>query len=176
MTRRLAAYGRSQDGYTLVEVIIASAIGLMVMTGLTSIILTSVKAVNTATGRVEASSQIRSFQYFAHDDFARSSPPPGDGCGAAPWTCPIVLTGTQVSNSTTPAAYSYQVTYSWNQANQTLDRQVGSSSPIHAATDVSAFSWYLDSSAAKLTVVVSLTVTVLGYSESQTMRFYPQLN
>src|SRR5690349_2168231 len=103
MTTRIGRHGRSQGGYTLVEVVIASSIGLMIMTGLTSVILTSVRAVGTATSRIQASSQIRSFEYFAYDDFARSSLPPSDGCGPAPWTCPIVLTGTQVSNSTTPA-------------------------------------------------------------------------
>ncbi len=177
MTKRLGTHGRSQGGYTLVEVVIASAIGLMIMTGLTSVILTSVQATNTATSRVQASSQIRSFEYFAYDDFARSSPPQSDSCGTSPWTCPIVLAGTQVSNSTTPAPNeTFQVSYTWDQTNHTLDRQVGSNSPIHASTSVTAFSWYVDNSTPHQTVVVSLTVTVQTYSESATMRFYPRLN
>jgi pantothenate synthetase len=41
------------------------------------------------------------------------------------------------------------------------------------ATDVSAFAWYVDTNS---TVVVSITVTVQSYSESETFRFYPRIN
>jgi type II secretory pathway pseudopilin PulG len=161
---------RSQGGYTLVEVVIASALGMVVMTALTSVILTSWRAGNTAVGRVEASSEIRNFQFRAYDDFAQSGLPVSSGCGAAGCSTPIVLTGPQVGDS---------VTYSWD-SKKFLDRtrtclppngcQAGGSSR-HVATDVTYFSWYLDGR----TVVVRLTVTVLDYSETQTMRFYPRV-
>ena len=48
-----------------------------------------------------------------------------------------------------------------------------------AASSVSAYSWYLDSSGANPTVVVSMTVTIDSYnskySQSQTLRFYPRI-
>lgn len=170
---------RNQDGYTLVEVIIASALGLVVMTALTSVVLTTWRGTQTAVGRVEASSEIRNLEYRAYDDFARSGIPGLSGCGDqranACTTSPIVLIGWQVSNSGPPAPSPYQVTYRWDGAGF-LDRQVGGNPPVHLATDVTAFSWYLDGTAPNQTVVINLTVTVQGYGESQTMRFYPRVN
>ena len=75
MIGNLRGYARGQGGYTLVEVIVASAIGAILMAGLTSVILTSVRANNIASSRIEASSQIRSFQFSAYDEFARSDIP-----------------------------------------------------------------------------------------------------
>jgi prepilin-type N-terminal cleavage/methylation domain-containing protein len=181
MKPTIGAYVRSQDGFTLVEVVIASAIGLMLMTALTSVILTSVRAAATATSRIEASSQIRNFQMRAYDDFAASGVPDPSTC-ASPPGCSIVLSGTQVSNSIAPTPAPYQVTYVWNgTAGSPLDRQAGGSTE-HLATSVSAFSWVLAGSAPNQTVVVSLTVTVQAYgtgqsySQSQTLRFYPRVN
>lgn len=165
---------RGQDGYTLVEVIIAAALGALLLSALTSVVLTSWRGAATASGRVEASGQIRNFEYFAYDDFARSSTPNAGGCvQSSPCTTqPLVLTGFQVSNST-PVPASLQVTYAWD-GSQFLDRTVSSTGATeHAATGVSAFSWYVDTNA---TVVVSLTVTVQAYSESQTFRFDPRMN
>ena len=177
MRRRLGTYARGQGGYTLVEVIIASAIGAVVLAGLTSVILTSYRAANIATSRVEASGQIRNFEFFAYDDFARSGMPGVPGtCGLPPnppcQTQPLVLPGFQASNSATPVVQPLQVTYAWDGV-QFLDRQVGSSS-LHAATDVSAFSWYLDPT--NQDVVVTLTITVQAFTEYQTFRFQPRLN
>lgn len=176
MRRRLSRYARGQAGYTLIEVVIASAMGAIVMGALTSVILTSVRAGNTATSRIEASGQIRNFVLQAYDDFAGSEVPDRSTCAPAPSACSIVLTGTRVSNSITPTQGPYTVTYTWNgTAGTPLDRQVGGNS-AHVATSVSAFSWYLDGIAPYQTVVVSLTVTVQAYSESQTLRFYPRVN
>jgi hypothetical protein len=67
---------------------------------------------------------------------------------------------------------SFQVSYTWDGSNF-LDRAIASTGVSeHAATNVTAFSWYIDTDA---TVVVSLTVTVQSYSESQTFRFDPRL-
>lgn len=172
-----AQYWRGQSGYTLIEVIITSALTLVVMSALTSVILTSVRAANTAASRVEASSQIRNFEYRAYDDFAHSGVPTVVSCGSASVRCsttPIVLSGPQW-HSSPPAASDYQVTYIWD-GGRFLDRQVAASPPIHLVTNVRAFSWYIDGTPPKQTVVVSLTVAVLDYSESQTFRFYPRLN
>jgi hypothetical protein len=81
-----------------------------------------------------------------------------------------VLIGYQVSNST-PVPATFQVTYTWDKDAGFLDRAVARGSTAHAATDVSAFSWYVD---ANSTVVVNMTVTVQAYSQSQTFRFYPR--
>jgi prepilin-type N-terminal cleavage/methylation domain-containing protein len=175
--KRPIGYARSQNGYTLIEVIIASALGVVVMTALTSVVLTTWRAGTIATSRVEASSQIRSFEFYAYDDFARSGAPVPSGCGAPGNPCttqPLVLGGFQASNSATPVPAAYQVTYKWDSAQQFLDRQVGSNAPLHAATSVSAFSWYVDP--ASQSVVVTLTVTVQAYTQYQTFRFLPRLN
>ena len=169
-------YGRHQEGYTLVELIIASAVGVILMTGLTSVILTSVQAGVTATSRVEASSQIRNFGLNAYDDFALSGLKTLLGC-TSPCSSPITLQGLRASNLSSPAASNFMVTYTWQSASnpQTLDRQVGGSPPVRAATGVTAFSWYVDGSPPNQTVVVMLTVTVNAYAESQTFRFHPRL-
>jgi prepilin-type N-terminal cleavage/methylation domain-containing protein len=176
-------YARSQGGYTLVELIVASAIGLMVMTALTSVVLTSWRASTTATSRIEASGQIRNFQFEAYDDFALSSLPIPAGCAATitdPCTTPIVLQGSRASNATTPAISPYTVTYTWDSGSQLLERQtkVGTNPLVNfdAATGVTAFSWYLDGSAANQTVVVTISITVQSYIETQTLRFYPRVN
>ena len=166
-------YVRSQGGFTLIEVIIASAIGLMVMTALTSVVLTSVRAASVATGRVEASSQIRAFEQRAYDDFAHSGIP--SSCPTPPPTVCIVLTGLQASNSPTPAAAQTSVMYTWDGVTTFLDRQSATGAVTHIATGLTSFSWYVDGTAPYQTVVVSLTVTVSNYSESQTFRFYPRV-
>jgi prepilin-type N-terminal cleavage/methylation domain-containing protein len=169
---KFALYARSQNGYTLVEVVIACAIGAILMVGLTSVVLTSVRAANTATSRVEASAQLRSFQFFAADDFALSSVPSASGCPCT--TQPIVLKGLRASNAATPVASAYTVSYTWD-GTQFVNRQITGNPSQHAATGVTAFSWYVDTSAARATVVVSLTITVGSYQESQTLRFLPQV-
>ena len=171
---KAASSTRGQNGYTLVEVIIAVALGALLMSALTSVVLTSWKAANIASSRVEASSQIRNFELFAYDDFARSSAPIATGCAlSSPCTTqPLVLNGYQVRN-TTPVPDSVQVSYTWD-GSSFLERAVaGTGVTEHAATNVSAFSWYVDTNA---TVVVGLTVTVQAYSESQTFRFDPKMN
>jgi prepilin-type N-terminal cleavage/methylation domain-containing protein len=170
-----AKYWRDQSGYTLIEVVITSALTLVVMSALTSVVLTSVRAANTATGRVEASSQIRNFEYRAYDDFAHSGVPAASCSVSVPCsTAPLVLSGPQW-HSSPPSASNYQVTYTWDGASF-LDRQVAGDASIHLLANAKAFSWYLDDTPPKQTVVVNLTVVVLGYSESQTFRFYPRLN
>jgi prepilin-type N-terminal cleavage/methylation domain-containing protein len=177
MTGRLSRHARRQDGYTLVEVIITCALGAILMSALTSVILTSVRAGITATSRVEASGQIRSFQSFAYDDFAHSGVPSPTGCGTAGNPCttqPIVLDGLRASNSPTPAVTQYVVTYRWD-GTSVVNRQVGSTIK-HAANSVTDFSWYLAGTGQYRTVVVRMTVTVQSYSESQSLRFYPRVN
>ncbi len=177
MSRELKRYTSSQSGYTLIEVVIASAIGAVLMGGLFSVIYTSWQSVKTATSRVEASQQIRSFQLFAYDDFARSSLPDPNGCvGTPPTSCTIELGGVQASNLTTPVTAPYPVSYTWDVQTGFLDRVAGTNPPLHAASNVTAFSYYLDGAAPNQTVVVSLTVTFQSYSESQTLRFFPEVN
>lgn len=167
---------RAQSGFTLVELIIALAISVVVATALVEIVLTTATASNVAFGRVEASSQIRSFELRAESDFARSSLPSLSGCGSGPGspcsTAPIVLTGLQASNSTSPTTSLVTVTYAWD-GTANLDRSVGGSS-TRLGTSVTSFSWYEDSTTN--TVVIEMTVTVLSYSESQSFVFYPRVS
>ena len=170
---------RSQSGFTLVELLVASAIGVIVMTGLTSVVFTSWKAGSIATGRIEASSQIRNFQYEGYDDFALANLPTPTGCAgtiASPCTTqPIVLDGFQANNSANPSISAYHVTYTWDGSN-VLHRQIGNNAPREAAWGVSAFAWYIDGSPPNQTVVAVISITVQSYTETQTLRFYPRVN
>jgi len=178
---RMAARRRRQGGYTLIELIIASAIGLLVMSALTSVVLTMTIGANTATSRVEASAQIRNFQFTAYDDFALSRPPAPSGCGTPSSPCTtqtMVLMGDRMPNETGGVPQLFTARYTWDQSQQTVTRFVGSGSRV-AASGVTSFSWYVDTSAPHPVVVVSLTVTVSAngtpYSESQTLLFYPRV-
>lgn len=158
---------KGQGGFTLVELLITAAIGALLLAALSSVVLTSWQATNVASSRVQASSEVRNFEYYAYDDFTRSSVPNAGACApASPCTTqPLTLIGYQVSSPVT-------VTYAWD-GSQFVDRTTGTGPSRHMATDVSAFSWYIDTNS---TVVVSMTVTVQSYSESETFRFYPRVN
>lgn len=183
MNERQARRARSQGGFTLIELIIASAMGLVVMSALTSVVFTTYQADQMATSRVNAAGQIRSFQQTAYGDFATSSVPttPG-GCGTLAQPCAqgqaIILHGCAwVSNPALPDGGSWQartVTYGWDSTAQVVNRTVSPAPPHVSATGVPALSWYVDSAAGQ-TVVVTITATAGTYSQSQTMRFYPRV-
>jgi prepilin-type N-terminal cleavage/methylation domain-containing protein len=186
-----AARRKQQAGFTLIELIIATALGVLVMGALTSVVLTTVLAANTANARIQASSQVRSFQFTAYDDVALARPPGGPGCGtpATPCTTQVmVLQGSRVPSATgtlgTPSAYT--VRYAWDSTAQLITREAlkdaldpNSKVSRVVATNVTAYSWYVDTSGAHPTVVVSMTVTVAAYdtiyNESQTLLFYPRV-
>jgi prepilin-type N-terminal cleavage/methylation domain-containing protein len=184
VTPKQAARLRRQAGYTLIEVIIASALGLLVMSAMTSVVLTSVLAANTATGRVEASTQVRNFQQSAYDDFALSSSPsiPSGCSGTAGSPCTyqaLVLQGSRMPNTVNGAAALYSVTYTWDPVQHSVTRAVTGVSTRTTSENVTAYSWYVDGSGAYPSVVVSMTVTIASYNtsyaESQTLRFYPRV-
>ena len=176
-----AARRRAQAGYTLIELMVATAIGLVVMGALTSIFVTTVLGANAATGRVEASSQIRSFQLVAYDDFALSRPPAPAGCGTQANPCtsqPMVLSGYRMPNQAAGNVTTFAVSYAWSPAQQAVSRNIGASEQV-AATNVTAFAWYVDATGDHPVVVVAMTVTIASYnttySESQTLLFYPRV-
>ncbi len=164
---------RAQAGFTLIELIVATTIGLVVMTALGSVLFTTYQANTIATSRVQASSILGLFQATAHDDFALSSVPPLPGdCGSSAQPCtqqPIQLAGCR------GPAQSYRATYTWNSGTKVVARTLNGVSVNAAATGVSDFSWYVDSSAPNKTVVITLTVNVGTYLQTQTLRFYPQV-
>ncbi len=181
MRAELAARRRRQAGFTLIELVIATALGLVVMGALISVVLTSILADNTATARVEASSQVRNFQFTAYDDFVLARPPVPSGCGTSGNPCTtqdIVLQGSKVPNAIGGVAAPYTVRYAWDAGRQLVTRYTGTSGRV-AASNVTAYSWYIERSGAYPTVVVNLTVTIptynATYSESQTLLFYPRI-
>ena len=141
------------------------------MAGLSSVILTSARAVDTASSRVQASSQIRSFVYFAYDDFDQSGVP--EACTPPPSGTCLELRGLHASNSPTPVISNRTVTYVWD-GSDFLDRQVDSGPRQHVASGVTAFSWSVAGGASRQSCLVQITVTVGSYSESQTLQFFPQ--
>jgi prepilin-type N-terminal cleavage/methylation domain-containing protein len=173
MTPQVRGYIRSQGGFTLVEVLVATAVAAILMVGLTSVVLTSWRASSIATSRVEASAQVQNFEFFAYDDFALSGIPLASGCPCT--TQPIVLQGLKASNAANPAATPYQVTYTWDSVNKVVVRQAGAAS-VNAATDVSAFAWDVAGSAPNQTVVTTISITVGSYTETQTLQFHPRLS
>jgi len=180
---KLAARRRRQAGFTLIEVIIATAIGLMVMGALTSVVLTTAQAANAATARLVASAQVRDLQLSANDDFVLSRAPSPSGCGTSNNPChtqALVLQGSRMPNLTTGTPASYSVTYVWNSSpSQLVVTRLTPAGSRVVARNVTAFAWYVDSTGAYPTVVVSMTVSVdfynAAYSESQTFRFYPRV-
>jgi prepilin-type N-terminal cleavage/methylation domain-containing protein len=175
-----------QGGFTLVELIVATAIGLVVMAGLTSLMFTAYRADRQATSRVEAAGEIRSFQQSAIRDFALSALPGVPAtCGTQIQPCtqdPIQLNGCSISSTdgTTFVWQSRTVTYSWSSATEVVSRGVGSEPTIPTATNVSAFSWYVDGTPPDQSVVVTIAVTVdwavnTPYTQSQILRFYPRV-
>ncbi len=171
---------RAQAGFTLIELLIASALGLIVMSALGSVLMTTYRAFQTATDRADAAGQIRSFEQTAYNDFATSSlPVPPGTCGSSSAPCtndPIQLQGCTMTNSTTPSLQPRTVTYAWPAGSKLVDRRVGAGSSNPVATDVAAFSWYVDGTSPNQSVVVTLTVTVGTLSQSQRMRFYPRVS
>lgn len=160
-----------QGGFTLVELIIAVALGALLMGAMISVFLTSARAARDATGRIEASGQIRNFEYFAYEDFGGSAISDfNPGCTASsPCVSQVALHEVKFDNP----SQTYVVTYGWDQTNQVLNRTVDTAPPLHAAINVSGYHWYIDANG---TVVIALTVTVGSYSDSQTFRFYPKRN
>lgn len=158
-----------QSGYTLVELIVAVALGALLMGAMVSVFLTTTRATDNAIGRVEASGQIRNFEYFAYEDFAGSNAADFDSSCTASVPCQsqVALTEIKFDNP----AQTYTVTYGWDQSRNVLDRTVGTAPPLYAATNVTGYQWYLDPNG---TVVVTLTITVKSYTDSQTFRFYPR--
>jgi prepilin-type N-terminal cleavage/methylation domain-containing protein len=181
-TTQIAARRRRQAGYTLIELIIASAIGLMVMGAMTSVVLTMVLGGNTATSRIEASAQIRNFQLTAYDDFALSRPPATSGCGTSLSPCTtqdMVLTGDRMPNQTGGVAAPFTARYAWDSDKGLVTRFVGVASRV-VASSVRSYSWYVDdSTGAHPVVAVSMSVTVgfynTTYTESQSLLFYPRI-
>ena len=181
MNPRPAARHKSQAGFTLIELVIATAIGLVVMSALTSVVLTTVMADNTAIAHVEASSQVRNFQFNAYDDVVQARPPAPSGCGTPVSPCTtqdLLLQGSKVPNQVGGVAVPYTVRYAWDSSRQTVTRYAGPSSRV-VASNVTAYSWYVDSSGSKPSVVINLTVTIASYNvtyrESQTLQFYPRV-
>ncbi len=168
-----------QGGFTLIELMIATAIGLVVLTALTSVLFTTYQANQIATSRVEASGQIRNFEETAYDDFALSSLPPTPGsCGSAGQPCTqdsIQLKGCAMTNSATPSLQSRTIAYAWNKGTQSIDRHVNAAPVNPVASSVTAFSWYIDGVAPSQSVVVTMTVTISTYSQTQTLRFHPRV-
>jgi type II secretory pathway pseudopilin PulG len=175
----------SQGGYTLVELIIATAIGTLVLGAMASIVLTTATGANVAMSHMDASSQIRTFQINAYDDVAFSSLPAPSGCGTQGNPCTtqaLLLQGLRMPNQPLPGQAPTQtsVTYSWDPTQHLVTRQIGDGVARTVASNVTSYSWYIDSNGAHPSLVIALTVTEVNYNatftEVQTFRFNPQVS
>jgi prepilin-type N-terminal cleavage/methylation domain-containing protein len=166
-----------QGGFTLIELLVATTIGVVLLTALTSVVLTTYRADQTAIARTEVAGEIRNFQQNAYDDFASSvAPSPPVGCGTAAQPCTdtqITLVGCLPSTSYWVPSSKRTVSYQWNSGTKSIVRQMGAES-VPAASNVTSFSWYVDTANGAQSVVVSLTVQIQSIGQSQTMRFYPR--
>ena len=176
--RRLATRSHnSQAGFTLIELLVATALGVVLLTALTSVVLTTYRADQTAIARTEVAGEIRNFQQNAYDDFASSAAPSTPaGCGTATTPCTesqITLVGCLPSTTYSVPSTKRTVNYQWTSGTRSIVRQVGAES-LPAASNVTGFSWYIDGGSGVPTVVVSITVQIQAISQSQTMRFYPR--
>ena len=166
-----------QAGFTLIELLVATTIGVVLLTALGSVVLTTYRADQTAIARTEVAGEIRNFQQNAYDDFASSFAPstPAE-CGTAAQPCTdsqITLVGCMPSTSYSVPSAKRTVNYQWSSVTTSVVRQVGAAS-VPAASNVTAFSWYVDTTNGGPTVVVSMTVQIQAISQSQTMQFYPR--
>jgi len=173
---------RSQAGYTLVELLVATAIGAIVIAAVASIVLTTAISTNVATSRVDATTQVRTFQLNAYDDVVLSEVPVASGCGTAANPCttqPMILTGSRIPNRIAGDPAPYTVTYAWDPSQDIVIRQVSGGPSRTVASDVTSYAWYVDTTAAHPTIVVALTITIktynASYSESQSFLFYPRV-
>ena len=161
----------------MIELLVAMAIGVLILSALTSVLLTTYRADQAAINRIEVSGELRNFQQTAYDDFASSAlPAPPGGCGTSSQPCTqdaINLQSCALSSAAAPT--KRVVAYQWISATQVIQRQVGSITVNSAANNVTAFAWYVDGAAPNQSVVVSLTVQQKGITQSQTMRFYPRV-
>jgi prepilin-type N-terminal cleavage/methylation domain-containing protein len=174
----------SQAGFTLIELLVATTLGVVILTALTSVVLTTYRADQTAIARTEVAGEIRNFQQYAYDDFVSSvAPSTPAGCGTAAQPCTdsqITLVGCLPSTNYSVPSVKRTVKYAWSSGTSSIVRTVHD--PLHpkdtvvpAASNVTAFTWYIDSSnGTQSSVVVSLTVQIQSISQSQTMRFYPR--
>ncbi len=71
-------------------------------------------------------------------------------------------------------AVPYTVRYAWDSGQQTVTRYAGPSSRV-VVSNVTAYSWYIDTSGGKPTVVVNLTVTIASYNVTYRELFYPRV-
>jgi hypothetical protein len=75
-------------------------------------------------------------------------------------------------------AAPFTARYTWDPAQKVVTRFIGTSSRV-AASGVTNFSWYVDSSAQHPVVVVNLSVSVgiygNSYTQSQSLLFYPRV-
>src|SRR6266849_2175759 len=132
---KATARHRRQAGFTLIEVVIASALGLMVMGALTSVGLTTVLSDDIASARFEAGAQVRNLQFTAYDDFVHARAPVPAGCGTSGVPCTtqeLVLQGSRMPNEVGGVAAPDTVRYAWDPALQVVTRYAGTASRIAA--------------------------------------------
>jgi hypothetical protein len=84
----------------------------------------------------------------------------------------------QPSPGQTPTLTS--ITYSWDPTQHLVTRQIDGGGARTIASNVTSYSWYIDSGGAHPSVVIALTVTEVNYNatftEVQTFRFNPQVS
>jgi prepilin-type N-terminal cleavage/methylation domain-containing protein len=157
-----------QAGYTLVEILLAMGISTLLMAGLGLVIYTLFKANNTSDSRLQASSQIRTFQLAFHDDVAHNA---GTIVCANPCTT-LTLSGSRYNQGATGPC-SLTVTYAYPSPSPLLiSRSVGGKT-TQVARNVKAFAATVG---ADNSVTVTLTVQdpTGSFTETQVLYFDPR--
>jgi prepilin-type N-terminal cleavage/methylation domain-containing protein len=168
---------RGEAGFTLVEVLIASTISVLVMSGATMLLYTFYISNFIANSRLQTSGQIRNFQLAFNDDavLASSSICPATPCDNL---TTLKLEGCRFSRGDpSPSNPSrFTAVYKWwpptTSSPGTVSRTVGGST-IQVARNVPGFTADV---AGDNSVTVTLTVqdSSKRYSQTQTLYFHPR--
>lgn len=175
---------RSQAGFTLVEMMIASAMGAIVMGALSSVVWLATSSNASVDPRLQASGQVRNLQTALNADLTSARPAPlaDSGCTqSVPCTTfPIQVRGPIVPARTglaQPDPVAHYVTYCYIPAGSVVERFAGTLTACPGAAGsgqavarrLSSFSWYYTGTS----VVVSVSATVGSYSTGQVLLFNP---
>ncbi|MFN2463428.1 MAG: type II secretion system protein J [Candidatus Dormibacteria bacterium] len=161
----------SQGGFTLVEMIIATAVSSILLAGISVLVFTNFSASTIAAQRLQASGQLQNFQVAFYRDAALDNTATNRSPIIAAAPCDVVLAGRRRdAGGTTNTSYSVEYKLSGSDIRRTVAATTST-----VARNVKLFTCALQSDGT-FQVVISAQDTTGSYTQSQTFRFYPRGN